>query len=49
MTVAQWQMYGEDTALRVGAVGCLDGAMVHGDDHLTEVESDTRALNMHGT
>ena len=47
VAAALWQPDGEDGALyAVGAVAPADGAVVHVDNHLAQVQADARSLNV---
>ena len=47
MGVTQWQCDGEDgTSLAVSTVMCLDGSVMHVDNHLTEVQPNARTLDV---
>ena len=46
MTVPKRQVHGEDATLRVLTAGSLYGTMMHLNHHLTEVQTDTRSLDM---
>ena len=47
MTVTQGQANGEDTSLNILAIGGFDGAVMHLDHHLTEIQADTRSFDMY--
>ena len=48
VSLTQWQVDGEDATLHIFTVCSLDGAMMHLNHHLTEVQTNTCTLDMKG-
>ena len=49
VSIAQWQADGENSALAISAVLSLNRTMMHGNNHLTEVQANACTINVHST